>query len=140
MPSTNTRDIELGSAEQHREIAQRMSTNFAVAHAHRSGSHGGSAEPVGAGPRVSYPRPETGEPVPIWLAALMATSCQAKANGEDHNVRWDCVAGRAVYKNSHRAAERIEPLGVSLLRGQTLAVTWVPGDTAYTMEVFGHED
>jgi len=108
-----------------------MSTNYAVAHSRRSALQRGPTEPAGAaGPKVSYPRPETGEPVPIWLAVLMATTCQAKANGEDHDVRWDCVAGRAIYRNSGRAAERIEPLGVSLLRGQTLAVSWVPAPPA----------
>lgn len=118
-----------------------MSTNFAVANSRHSGLQRGPMEPSGAaGPKVSYPRPDRGEAVPIWLAVLMATSCQAQVNGENHDVRWDCVAGRAVYKNSGRTAERIEPLGVSLLGGQTLAVTWIPGATAYTLEVFGQED
>ena len=31
--------------------------------------------------------------------------------------------------------ERIEPLGVNLLGGETLAVCWTPGETAYTLEV-----
>ena len=133
-------ELEIVSAE-HREIAQRMSKNFAVANSRRPGSQRAPSDSSGtAGPRVSYPRPDSGEPVPIWLAVLMATSCQAEVNGENHDVRWDCVAGRAVYKNSGRAEERIEPLGVSLLGGQTLAVSWIPGATAYTVEVFGQED
>ena len=32
-------------------------------------------------------------------------------------------------------AETIQPLGVTLAGGETLAVTWVPGETAYTMYV-----
>jgi hypothetical protein len=83
-------------------------------------------------PEASRP----GEPVPIWLAALLATDCEAQRNGENHAVRWNCVSGRALYTNAGRDAEKIEPLGVSLLGGHTLAVYWMPGETAYTVEVF----
>lgn len=85
-----------------------------------------------AGPEVQSPA----TPVPIWFAALMATQCQAKANGEDRDVRWDCVSGRAVYTNRGPEMEVIEPLGVCLQGGHTLAVSWIPGETAYTVEVF----
>ena len=83
-------------------------------------------------PEASCP----GEPVPIWLAALLATSCEAQRNGENHAVRWSCVSGRALYTNAGRDAENIEPLGVSLLGGHTLAVYWMPGETAYTVETY----
>jgi len=73
---------------------------------------------------------------PIWFAVLMASSCLARANGENHAIRWDCDSGRAVYTNRGGDAERIEPLGVSLMGGQTLAVYWMPGETAYTVEVY----
>jgi len=79
-------------------------------------------------------RPE--DPAPIWLAALMATSCQAEGNGEQHTVRWHWVAGRALYTNAGCEAEHIAPLGVSLMGGHTMAVSWMPGETAYTVEVF----
>ena len=83
-------------------------------------------------PAVSLPAEE----VPIWLAALFATSCEVRRNGENHAVRWDWVSGRAVYTNAGREAEHIEPLGVSLLGGHTMAVSWMPGETAYTVEVY----
>jgi hypothetical protein len=76
------------------------------------------------------------EPTPIWFAALMASRCQATANGADHVVQWNCISGRAIYTNHGSDTERIEPLGVSLQGGQTLAVYWIPGETAYTLEVF----
>lgn len=76
------------------------------------------------------------EPLPIWLAVLRATSCEALSNGKYTAVRWNLVAGRAVYTNVGREAEHIEPLGVSLLGGHTMAVYWMPGDTAYTVEVY----
>jgi len=76
------------------------------------------------------------EPMPIWLAALMATRCQAKVNGEDHTIFWDCIAGRALYTNHGTAAEHIEPLGVHLQSGHTVAVYWRPGETDYTVEVY----
>ena len=81
-----------------------------------------------------------GDPLPIWLAVLMATSCQARSHDSNHDVRWNRVAGRAVYTNFGRHAERIEPLGVSLSVGETLAVYWVPGETAYTMEVYSQTE
>ena len=83
--------------------------------------------------------PEPGLPaetVPIWLAALFATSCEVRRNGENHAVRWDWVSGRALYTNAGREAEHIEPLGVRLLGGHTMAVYWMPGETAYTVEVY----
>jgi hypothetical protein len=78
----------------------------------------------------------TPEPTPIWLAALIASRCQANANGEDHAVLWNHVSGRALYTNAGSTTETIEPLGVSLQQGHTLAVSWIPGDTAYTVEVY----
>jgi hypothetical protein len=80
--------------------------------------------------------PAGGDPLPIWLAALLAARCQVNGNGEDQAVRWSCVSGRALYTNAGADAEWIQPLGVRLQRGQTLAVYWLPGDSAYTVEVY----
>jgi hypothetical protein len=98
-----------------------------------------SAVPHAGAGHVRTPLPEANrpvEPVPVWLSVLVAASCSAKRNGERHAVRWDCEAGRAVYTNLSLDAEHIEPLGVSLMGGHTLAVYWVPGETAYTLEVY----
>jgi len=81
-----------------------------------------------------------GDPLPIWLAALAAARCQANKDGEDHAVRWSCISGRALYTNAGADAELIQPLGVRLQGGQTLAVYWLPGQTAYTMEVYGRNE
>ena len=91
-------------------------------------------------PRTYSPRPCTEsspgrEPAPVWLAALMAVNCQARSSGWHHDVCWDAVAGRAIYTNFGSHTENIEPLGVSLSAGDTLAVYWAPGETAYTVEV-----
>jgi len=75
-------------------------------------------------------------PIPIWFAALMAIHCQARANGEERAVRWNCISGRAVYTNRGADVEFIEPLGVRLQGGHSVAVSWIPGETAYTVEVF----
>lgn len=75
------------------------------------------------------------EPLPIWLAVLLATSCEAQSNSRNHTIRWNHISGRATYTNAGGEEERIEPLGVRLSRGQTLAVSWMPGDTTYTLEV-----
>ncbi len=74
--------------------------------------------------------------MPIWMAALSATTRLARQNGSDQAVSWDCISGRALYTNAGSDTETIEPLGVSLKSGQTLAVYWMPGETGYTMEVY----
>jgi hypothetical protein len=94
---------------------------------------------VGRSADLGCVRP-AGDPLPIWLAALAAARCQANRNGEDHAVRWSCVSGRALYTNAGADAEWIQPLGVHLRGGQTLAVYWLPGQTAYTMEVYGQDE
>ena len=76
------------------------------------------------------------EPLPIWLAALVASRCEANRNGTSRTVNWNCVSGRAVYTNDGAEAEMIQPLGVRLQGGHTLAVSWIPGETAYTVEVY----
>jgi hypothetical protein len=121
-------------------------TTSAVASPNRGG--GDSAgdlpavrHPAGAGPaRWRLPEAHPGEQVPIWLAVLFAAPCEAQRGGENHAVRWNWVSGRAIYTNAGRDAEHIEPLGVSLLGGHTMAVYWIPGDTAYTVEVYRQEE
>jgi hypothetical protein len=76
------------------------------------------------------------EPVPIWFAALLASRCRAEVDGKEHGVRWICIAGRALYTNQGSTAERIEPLGVQLPGGHTVAVYWRPGETNYTVEIY----
>ncbi len=75
------------------------------------------------------------EPMPIWLAALMAACCQASRGGAGAAVRWNHVSGKALYTNLGADPELIVPLGVFLQGGQTLAVSWIPGDTTYTLEI-----
>jgi len=76
------------------------------------------------------------EPQPIWMAVLLATGCQAVGNGRERAVRWEWVAGRAVYTNTNGESERIEPLGATVRDGDTLAVYWAPGETTYTLEMY----
>jgi hypothetical protein len=75
------------------------------------------------------------EPVPVWLAALIAARCAADVEGGIHAVEWSHIRGRAIYTNSGAETEIIQPLGVRLAGGDTVAVWWVPGETAYTVEV-----
>jgi hypothetical protein len=79
---------------------------------------------------------ETREHAPIWFAALVANGCTASDRAEGRTVNWRHKSGKALYTNSARDAEHIQPFGVSLRRGETLAVWWQPGETAYTLEVF----
>jgi hypothetical protein len=80
--------------------------------------------------------PGNAEPLPIWLAALVASRCEANRNGTMRRVNWNCISGRAVYTNDGADPELIQPLGVRLQGGHTLAVSWIPGETAYTLEVY----
>ena len=80
------------------------------------------------------------DPTPVWLAALMAVNCQARSNGLNHDVSWHSVAGRALYTNFGAQSENIEPLGVNLPAGDTVAVYWSPGETAYTVEVYSDRE
>jgi hypothetical protein len=73
---------------------------------------------------------------PIWLSVLEATSCQARSRASKHAIRWQHVSGRATYTNLGNEEERIEPLGVNVPRGKTVAVSWLPGQTEYTVEIY----
>ena len=135
------------TAEQSRlHISRRPMTTSSVASLNRGG--GDSAgdlpavrPPAAAGPvRWQLPEARPGEAVPIWLAVLSAAPCEAQRGGENHAVRWNWVSGRALYTNPGRDAEHIEPLGVRLLGGHTIAVYWIPGDTAYTVEVYRQKE
>jgi hypothetical protein len=44
-----------------------------------------------------------------------------------------------MYTNGEYEMETIQPFGVPLRRGETVAVSWLPGDTAYTVELYRHE-
>jgi hypothetical protein len=79
---------------------------------------------------------EVREHAPIWFAALVANGCTAMDCAEGREVSWRHKSGKALYTNSARDAEHIHPFGVSLRRGETLAVWWQPGETAYTLEVY----
>lgn len=108
----------------------------------RGFGHRGPAQAAPAGPdvtrrtigRASGPQRHSA-PEPIWFAALVASDCRASGKGGEHAVCWHCELGRAVYTNCGSHPERIEALGVHLRGGDTLSVTWIPGDTAYTVEV-----
>jgi hypothetical protein len=78
--------------------------------------------------------------MPLWLAALIAAPCEACGVGDNHAVSWQCISGRAFYTNASLETEMIEPLGVRLRGGHTLAVSWMPGATGYTVEVFRQFD
>ena len=82
----------------------------------------------------------SGKHAPVWLAALVAASCRAQCQGTYHEIRWRAVSGRAVYTNFGLCTERIEPLGVDLPAGDTVAVWWEHGDTAYAMEVYSDSE
>ena len=118
----------------YRELGQRGLRHSVAAHS------GGLAKApdTGRGPSILPMAPAVDlipEPVPVWLAALIASRCAAMAGDGLHAVEWNHVRGRAIYTNSSVETELIQPLGVRLAGGDTVAVSWTPGETAYTVEV-----
>lgn len=73
--------------------------------------------------------------LPIWFAALVANRCEAIDRAQAHSIHWTCISGKALYTNSRGEVVRIQPFGVCLQRGETLAVSWQPGATEYTLDV-----
>jgi hypothetical protein len=144
----NLESVETRSgAKNQLHIARRpMRTSGAGRAAYGAGdpaSHVPVASPKAISMPVRTVSPEvkrSREPIPIWLAVLEATPCEAKRNGEYHVVLWKWDSGRAVYTNAGEDAEHIEPLGVRLKAGHTMAVYWMPGETAYTVEVYRQKE
>jgi hypothetical protein len=77
------------------------------------------------------------EGLPIWMAALVARGCQAVRDGGEREVVWRLVGGRAQYTNGGTECEVIQPFGIAVQGGETMAVSWRPGDTGYTVERSG---
>jgi hypothetical protein len=75
------------------------------------------------------------DPQPIWLAALLASACHALGRNGARKVEWQCVPDAAMYTNTGDDVEILLPFGVSVRGGQTVVVTWLPGDTAYTLRL-----
>jgi hypothetical protein len=122
---------------------QRKQSGLRLVHGNRRQARAGDWPrlriPAEAGPRPLPGQLQPAAPkeaLPVWLAVLVAAHCQATGNGDEHRIRWTCEAGCATYTNAGGDAERIEPLGVQLPAGHTLSVTWSPGETAYTTEVY----
>ena len=79
--------------------------------------------------------PSKSPEIPVWLAALIAADCKAISRFEAHGIHWSCAGGRAVYTNLGRMRESVQPFGLTLEPGDTLAVSWRPSETEYTLEL-----
>ncbi len=104
-----------------------------------AGIHGGAGTGLRRMRAVGAAR-HTSNSALIRMAALDAASCQATRKGGDHEIRWNCAAGQALYTNSGAGPETIYPLGVRLECGQTLSVSWIPVETGYSMKVYGRSN
>jgi hypothetical protein len=69
------------------------------------------------------------------MAVLVATGCRAVSNAGEQAIQWESAGGRAVYTNTSADTQLIQPLGVSLQAGHTLAIHWAYGDSAYAMKI-----
>jgi len=68
----------------------------------------------------------------IWSAALSAVGCVATGTGgSSQPIEWQ--PARNCLKYTAKRAVIVEPFGISLKPGETLAVRWKPGDTGYSM-------
>src|SRR5271165_2837634 len=75
-------------------------------------------------------------PRPVWMSVLLASRSQAVSSGRGHDVSWEWIAGRAVYTNAGPGTELIQPLGIGLRSGHTLAIHWAPDETGYTINIY----
>jgi hypothetical protein len=75
------------------------------------------------------------EPLPIWMAALLLSGCRARGSGGECDIVWQCASGRAVYTNGSMETQLIEPFGIAVPVGETIVVSWLPGETEYTVAV-----
>lgn len=73
--------------------------------------------------------------VPVWLAVLTAAGCQAISRFETRSIRWTSTGGKAIYTNTGAVRESVQPFGLTLEPGDTLAVSWQPRETEYTLEI-----
>ena len=81
---------------------------------------------------------KTTDAQPVWMAALLATDCLVQTSGGARKVAWQCVAGRAVYSNSGAETIVLLPFGVRVRGGASVIVSWLPGETGYTIELQPH--
>ena len=75
------------------------------------------------------------EPLPIWMAALLASAREARGDGISRNVEWECVHDRAIYTNGGEETLILYPFGVPVRGGETLIVSWLPNETGYTVKL-----
>src|ERR1051325_7069795 len=73
--------------------------------------------------------------MPVWAAALLARECEAITDSGRHTIAWRLAGTSALHTNTGITLERIEPFGVTLESGQTLIVSWAPGDSGYTLRI-----
>jgi hypothetical protein len=73
--------------------------------------------------------------LPVWMAALLAAECQVTGNGFARTVDWRCRSGRAMYTNLGAETEIVHPFGIPLRRGETVIISWLRGETAYTVQL-----
>jgi hypothetical protein len=88
------------------------------------------------GTTTVLPDPKSYTAVPVWFGALLAHCCQAIHGVETHSIQWDCISGKALYTNLHGHAAQIQPFGVCLRPGETISVSWRPGETEYTLDIY----
>lgn len=89
---------------------------------------------------VPKPTRQVAEPLPVWAAALQASPCHVMARAATRRVDWQFDSGRALYTNVGQDLEFLVPFGVEIPSGETVSVTWTPGDTGYTVELVEDDD
>jgi hypothetical protein len=76
-----------------------------------------------------------GDPLPIWMAALVASECKVHSPHGVREVDWHCLSDHALYTNRDFEPEILLPFGLAVAGGETVVVTWLPGDTGYTVRL-----
>jgi hypothetical protein len=76
------------------------------------------------------------ERLPIWMSALLSIGCYATGNNGQRTIAWNCGASQAHYTNGSSDTEVIYPFGIRLGCGETIYVSWLPGETEYSIELY----
>jgi CheY-like chemotaxis protein len=69
----------------------------------------------------------------IWSSALVAAGCTAVRAGGREPVDWRITSDQARYTAGEAVV--VEPFGIALSPGDSLNVTWHPGNTGYSIAV-----
>jgi hypothetical protein len=74
---------------------------------------------------------EASSTLPIWKSVLLAAGCRVLGSDGSSPVQWECIQDYLRYQANDSIT--VEPFHIALDAGEILEVTWLTGDTGYTV-------